>query len=564
MFTVGMYCTRMMARSVRIGLVVDCTALDLTEFEPLPVTKRSNTAATSRTSAAAARRSGNNNNNSAAKDPRVRYFHNPSEWDDFDVEYHRMVPPPLDNNNTTDNSNNSTAGNDEPVAPKVLNDFFQVISKFQKSVNNSSNDTTTTHIALFDSRGGLGAAAYLAAAYMCHNLRAPVHAAIEAVKEGTPPQPSPDNDPNIKWGLCDVRLVKDLQTRFMGRKEIVIDGKVPTWWWALDEEEDVEEDDDEDEGGDGESTKKRKRDDSIIIPPHESATIATNGMKRPRNDNENSANNSNAMHPHLPKEALEPIPNGSQKYIRATTVLAQLTQATPQEATGSSPNVLPLKPELDISNNSAESTTIQSIKSNPNDYKVTWLSKGRRGLLLILSEAVFFIEQQSSSIQVSQVTSMRFPTPQDSKKSQHRTLLDVVLVTDIEKGSPTHRFYALDILCIEGGRVWHKPWEQRWKFLNEGVVLPRKKDEAKQQQQRGHIYSKEPIKLRAKEYFSMSKLSFVMKDVCAGVAHDAIGIRVVPMGEYGIGDTKDSAMAVVWKRGGDVGDEKLVSLLGCK
>ena len=104
MFTVGMYCTRMMARSVRIGLVVDCTALDLTEFEPLPVTKRSNTAATSRTtSAAAARRNGNSNNNSQ-KDPRVRYFHNPSEWDDFDVEYHRMVPPPLDNNNTTDNT----------------------------------------------------------------------------------------------------------------------------------------------------------------------------------------------------------------------------------------------------------------------------------------------------------------------------------------------------------------------------------------------------------------------------------------------------------------------------
>ena len=341
-----------------------------------------------------------------------------------------------------------------------------------------------------------------------------------------------------------------------------MDGKVPTWWWALDEEEDGEDDDDE--GWDGESTKKRKRDDSIIIPPHESATTATNGMKRPRIDNESSTNSNNALHPRLPKEALEPIPNGP-KYIRATTVLTQLTQATPQKATGSNPNVLPLKPELDISNNSAESTIIQSIKSNPNGYKVTWLSKGRRGLLLILSEAVFFIEQQSSSIQVSQVTSMRFPTPQDSKKSQHRTLLDVVLVTDIEKGKPTHRFYALDILCIEGGRVWHKPWEQRWKFLNEGVVLPRKKDETKQQQQQlGHIYSKEPIKLRAKEYFSMSKLPFVMKDVCAGVAHDAIGIRVVPMGEYGIGDTKDSAMAVVWKRGGDVGDENLVSLLGFK
>ncbi|KAK1739008.1 mRNA-capping enzyme subunit alpha [Skeletonema marinoi] len=556
MFTVGMYCTRMMARSIRIGLVVDCTALDLEEFEPLPATKQSNNAASSRTSAAAARRNGNSNNNSAAKDPRVRYFHNPSEWDDFDVEYHRMMPPPVDGNS----SNSTSTGNDEPVAPKILNDFFRVISNFQKSVNSSSNDTTTTHIALFDSRGGLGAAAYLAAAYMCHTLKAPVHAAIQAVKEGTPPQPSPDNDPSVKWGLCDVRLVKDLQSRFMGRKEIVMEGKVPTWWWALDEEEDGEEEEEDD--GDGESTsndgkKKRKR-ESIIIPPHESATTAANGTKRPRIDNESGGNSSNTLHPRLPTEALEPIPIGSPKYIRAVTVLTQLAQATPQP-TDSIPSVLPLKPELDVSNNSADNATIQSIKSNPNEYKVTWLSKGRRGLLLILSEAVFFVEQQSSSMQVSQVTSMKFPTPQDSKKSQHRTLLDVVLVTDVEKGSPTHRFYALDILCIEGGRVWHKPWEQRWKFLNEGVVLPRKKEEAKQQQQpqqqHGHIYSKEPIKLRAKEYFPMRKLAFVMKDVCAGVAHDANGIRVVPMGEY-------SAMAVVWQKGGDVGDEKLVSLLG--
>lgn len=561
MFTVSMYCTRMMARSIRIGLVVDCTALDLEEFEPLPVTKPN----AAKSAAVTRRKGGNsNNNNAAAKDPRVRYFHNPSEWDDYDVEYHRMIPPPV--HNYSNNNDSISTGDDEPCAPKVLNEFFQLISKFQKSVS-SSIDTTITHIALFDSRGGLGAAAYLAAAYMCHTLKAPVHAAIEALKEGTPPQPSPDNDPNVKWGLCDVRLVKDLQSRFMGKKEIVMEGKVPSWWWALDEKD---EDDDDDEDGDRESTsnnekEKRKREESIIIPPHEStANTAADEKKRPRHDNGSDGNSSNSLHPSLPKEALEPVPNDSPKYTRAVTVLNQLTQATPQSAE-STPNVLPLKPELDISNvSSADNTAIKSIISNPNGYKVTWLSKGRRGLLLILSEAVFFVEQQSSSIQVSQVISMKFPTPQDSKKSQHRTLLDVVLVKDIERGYPTHRFYALDVLCIEGGRVWHKPWEHRWKFLNEGVVLPRKKEEAKQQQQpqqqHGHNYAKAPIKLRAKEYFPMKKLAFVMKDVCAGVAHEANGIRVVPMGEY-FGDKKDTVMAVVWKRGGDVGDDKLVSLL---
>ena len=38
MFTVGMYCTRMMARGVRVGLAIDCTSLDIEDFEPMTTT----------------------------------------------------------------------------------------------------------------------------------------------------------------------------------------------------------------------------------------------------------------------------------------------------------------------------------------------------------------------------------------------------------------------------------------------------------------------------------------------------------------------------------------------
>ena len=67
--------------------------------------------------------------------------------------------------------------------------------------------------------------------------------------------------------------------------------------------------------------------------------------------------------------------------------------------------------------------------------------------------------------------------------NQHRTLLDVVLVKDVEKQANntnkiTYRFYVIDALCIEGGRVWHKPLELRCRYLNDSVLLPRKKDEA--------------------------------------------------------------------------------------
>ena len=180
--------------------------------------------------------------------------------------------------------------------------------------------------------------------------------------------------------------------------------------------------------------------------------------------------------------------------------------------------------------------------------------------MLILSEAVYFIEQSATSgLSVSTVCNIKFPSPKDLAKSQHRTLLDVVLVNDTERGKSTHRFYALDILCIEGGMVWHKPFDHRWKYLHEGVLIPRKKDES--QPTTNHAYSKEPIKVRAKEYFPMKKLGFVMKDVCAGVGHEAEGVRVVPVGDYGIGESKDSAKAVVWTSGCGVDDDQLKALL---
>jgi len=508
-----------MARSIRVGLVIDATALDIEEFEPLPSTT-----------------------NKANKkfDKRIRYFHNQNEWDEYDVEYHRLSPP-------------KDADSNEPLAPQILPEFYKTVSNFlQKSRSSDAFNNTMTHIAIYDCRGGLGAAAYLTAAYMCHSLKAPVHAAIEALKEGTPTQSGDDAD--TKFGLCDVRLIKDLQTRFKGRKEIVFDGGTPSWWFAMEEDDEEEED-----TKDNDSNMKRKREESIVIPPCESGNEdAISTTKRTRTDDE--------TYPKLPQEVLQPVSKDSGKYNRAISVLTQMTTPPTSSSSDQKPmSMLPLKLEVDISDGNTDSKDIlPSIKGNPEKYKVTWLStKGRRGLLLILTEAVFFIEQSTSSISISIVTNMKFPSPKDLSKPQHRTLLEVVLVEDIEKRS-TYRFYVQDILCIEGGMVYHKPLDQRLRYLNDGVLMPRKKDETMQQHsEQTNVYVTEQIKIRGKEYFSMKKLGFVMKDVCSGVGHDAEGIRVVPVGEYGIGSESndDKTKALVWRKGCDVDGEKLKSLL---
>ena len=240
MFTVSMYCTRMMARGIRVGLVIDCTSLDLEDFETLPITA--------------------SNSMSTSVDPRVRYFHNPSEWDDYDVEYHRLVHP-----KNVDRSDESTTN--KLLAPQVLPEFCNVVSKF---LQRSRGKDAISHVAIFDSRGGLGAAAYLIGGYMCQMMKAPVHAALQALKEGTPPQPSDTTETSdgekgmSKWGLCDPRLVQDLQTRFVGRVEIRMDGRRPSWWYAV---EDHDEDNTDGNDNDEPQRKKRKTEDREIVIP---------------------------------------------------------------------------------------------------------------------------------------------------------------------------------------------------------------------------------------------------------------------------------------------------------
>ena len=128
--------------------------------------------------------------------------------------------------------------------------------------------------------------------------------------------------------------------------------------------------------------------------------------------------------------------------------------------------------------------------------------------------------------------------------------------------------------------MWHKPLELRLRFLNEGILLPRKKDEALHHQQQQHTnsmttsssahnYSKETIKIRANEYFPMAKLGYVIKEVCKGVGHEAEGVRIVPVGEY---DNKTSSssirsgewdkdMTLVWRLGhNEAALQKLIML----
>ena len=159
-FTVPMYAARMMAKKIQVGAAVDCTSLDLHAFEPLTDDKGSK-----------------------------RYFHDTSEWDDFDIDYKALHEPPSSSNTST-------------VPSQAM------VDKFLSFCESHWAKRPGTHIAIFDSRGGYGVAAYLCARYMSEKLRAPVHVALASLKEVIQP-----------CGLADDTLLRDLQMRFKGRRE---------------------------------------------------------------------------------------------------------------------------------------------------------------------------------------------------------------------------------------------------------------------------------------------------------------------------------------------------------
>jgi len=504
MFSVAMYAGRMMAKGVQVGCVIDCTALDLPSFEVPPDGKP------------------------------VRYFHDTNEWDDFDMMYHALDPE-------VDSEGKSPAGASGVPPPEAVQKFLSVCASHWKSRPNEC-------VALFDSRGGIGAAAFLAALYMCEKMRAPVHVALASVRKAMQP-----------CGLADADLARELQRRYRGRREVKIEN-IPKWWFAVEDEE--EEDDEGDEKDGGEEEKKRGRDDMVIvIPPFdkmegngakdESSSAGGPVRKRPRPGEGGAADASPKEYPPVP--GLQPQPPGSQRFERAVTVLKQLTGRPCDSG-------IPTGSEVALS-------SADALKSNLTHgrYKVTWRSRGRRGLLLVLTEGAYFVENppggggNGSPLAVSTVK-MRFPHPADPGRTQHRTLLDGVLVTDREGPASVPRYYATDILCHMGGTLTSRPFGQRVKYLVDGVIMARKRDAAKG----GYDYGREPVKIRANEYFELGKLGFVLKDVTRGVAHETAGVTIAPKDAkyYVAGGAPGEDAVLMWEKGGEVPEDALLTHAG--
>jgi len=193
----------------------------------------------------------------------------------------------------------------------------------------------------------------------------------------------------------------------------------------------------------------------------------------------------------------------------------------------------------------------------------SWRAAGRRGLLLVLRDGVFFVEPPPAGgeeLAVSLVPKMRFPHPKDPAQRQHRTLLDGILVEDDEGGKKVLRYLVFDALVFEGGILMRKPLSQRLKFVADGVVGSRKRDTA-------HDYRDETFKIRMKEQFELPKIEFLLRKVLPAVTHKTDGLVFTPKDSpyeaagtiSGAGGPNMLKALFVWRPGGEVSEGDLVS-----
>jgi mRNA capping enzyme, catalytic domain. len=500
-FTVPMYVQRLIAKGIAVGLVIDCTAIDLDSFD----------CENKRNFGQGGREGGDLNH---------YYFHNVDEWSDFGIDYYKLAADPHERNRE-ERGENPTGR----ISLHVIQRFLHVCLEFWK-------EHPTLHISVFDARGGSGAAAFLTAYYLCHKWKAPVHTALTLIEHAAPQSSS--NICSQMKGLYDIELMKQLQETFKGKKDIKVDySKYPEWWFGT------------------EDRKPLNTDGVLIIP----SFVDTTAIKTKKDDdgsleskvNDSSLSSSLAQDeshqrkkPKLEKyepmfqcDDLEALPPNVDRFIRAVTVLKELTN---NQATSAVDKLL-----YRVESNLDEQTL---SKMQLGRCMITWKPVGRRGFLLILMDGIYFLEniEYDSKLQVSLVKSpLYIPNPQNPSSLQHRTLLDATLVMDgIEP-----RFFISDILVHMGGTLLNKPFHKRLKYLMEGVILARKRSA------KIWDYSSEKVRIRAKEYFELEKIDFLLNQVMTAQKHEASSLEVVMLDGFYLFDNDRGGKCVFYVNTGD-------------
>ena len=464
--------------------------------------------------------------------PSPCHFHDTTEWDTFDADYLSLPTQPAQSSSSSN----------------IIIPSSATTSWFITSTSAHFASNPHTHVAVFDC--SFGPAPFLMAAYLIVVLKAPVHVAVASVCwkiDTTTDQP-----------LYQYELLHALQTRYKGTVPLTVPARPAfappaTPPCALSTTLTV-------------VAPYTPPADGFAPPP---PTLPQASRKAAAQISLNTARDK--------RQKLLPTPTlvlpTSKQFRRVQTVLNEIghaaaakihTKLPPGAWPGLSYSTCTLE---DLANNPLKATALTSYRPS-----------GRPGLLLLLTDGVFFIEDKpvtnatsatkvtkplpppaagsgvssipinapTNTITITHIPHLHIPTPTAPAKPQHRTLLDCIWVKDVDKVAHATKdtLLLVDIIAHAGGLLAHKPFSHRAQFLHAGLLKPLSTDVT-------HKHDDDPVKVTSLSMFNLDKFEYLTDTYVGGRQHGTSGLLFVDVeAKYNVGGKSEGVR--VWEKEADV------------
>ncbi|WRX34070.1 mRNA capping enzyme [Theobroma cacao] len=162
-------------------------------------------------------------------------------------------------------------------------------------------------------------------------------------------------------------------------------------------------------------------------------------------------------------------------------------------------------------------------------YYTTWKVDGTRYMMLITVDGCYLIDRSFNFPRVQ----MRFPSQHQPEvmgdRTDHFTLLDGEMVIDTMPDSQKQgrRYLIYDMMALNHvGSLIQWPFCERWKMPEKDVIEPRKYERQNIYQSRNpyYRYDLEPFRVRRKDFWFLSTVNKVLKEIIPRLSHKADGL----------------------------------------
>ncbi|XP_027348894.1 mRNA-capping enzyme-like isoform X1 [Abrus precatorius] len=158
-------------------------------------------------------------------------------------------------------------------------------------------------------------------------------------------------------------------------------------------------------------------------------------------------------------------------------------------------------------------------------YYATWKADGTRYMMLITMDGCYLIDRCYNFRRVQ----MRFPCRVTNdglaEKTHQFTLLDGEMIIDTLPDSKRQerRYLIYDLMAVNGVSVIERPFYERWKMLEKGVIEPRNQERF-QCRNPYYRYDMEPFRVRRKDFWLLSAVTKLLNEFIPKLSHDADGL----------------------------------------